>query len=116
MSGPQGKVVPHTILDDPSAWTAESLKGKEEEYTWTLTKKDVKDIITAVEKITRRLPPTEESVKGVRPQPILSSLNQNFIDGWRMTIAKYAVLSLVAAYLAASPHPGLDVVYWMLRR
>ena len=68
VSGPQGKVVPLTIVDDPSAWTAESLKGKEEEYTWTLTEKDVSDIISAVEKITSRLPPTEESVKGVRSQ------------------------------------------------
>ena len=65
VSGPQGKVVPLTIVDDPADWTAETLKGKEDEYTWTLSEQDVQDIISATEKITSRLPPTEDSVKGV---------------------------------------------------
>lgn len=67
-SGPQGKVIPLTIVDDPADWTAESLKGKKEEYTLTLNDKDVKDIISATNKITSRLPANEESVKAVSLQ------------------------------------------------
>ena len=66
-SGPQGKVVPHTIIDDPSDWTAESLAGKEEEYTYQLTKEDVQEIIASTDKIKARISPTEQAVKKVCP-------------------------------------------------
>ena len=65
-SGPQGSIEPLTIIDDPADWTAESLKGKESTYTYTLTKVDVNEIITAVQKIKARIPHTEEGVKSVR--------------------------------------------------
>ena len=65
-SGPQGSIKPLTIIDDPAAWTAESLKGKESEYTYTLTKDAVGEIITAVQKIKARIPHTEEGVLSVR--------------------------------------------------
>lgn len=61
-SGPQGKVVPHTIVDDPADWTAETYEGKEDEYTYQLTKEDVNEIISAVERIRTKVSPTEESV------------------------------------------------------
>ncbi len=36
-SGPQGKVVPFTIIDDPADWKADDWKGREAEYTYYLT-------------------------------------------------------------------------------
>jgi hypothetical protein len=61
-SGPQGKVVPLTIINDPCAWTAESLKGKESEYTYELTENDLTEIIASTDKIKSRIPNTEEAL------------------------------------------------------
>lgn len=72
-SGPQGKVVPHTIVDDPSDWTAESLAGKESEYTYKLTDADVKEIIAATDKIKARIPATEEAVRKVATRAAIAS-------------------------------------------
>lgn len=58
--------MPHTIVDDPSAWTAESLKGKEAEYTYELTESDVKEILASTDKIKARIPATEEAVRKVK--------------------------------------------------
>jgi hypothetical protein len=58
-------VVPLTIIEDPSDWTADSLAGKESEYTYELTESDVKEIISSAEKIKARIPATEEAVQKV---------------------------------------------------
>jgi hypothetical protein len=36
-SGPQGKVVPLTIIDDPADWKASEWTGREEDYTYRFT-------------------------------------------------------------------------------
>ena len=36
-SGPQGKVKPLTIVDDPADWKASDWEGREEEYTYRFT-------------------------------------------------------------------------------
>ena len=78
-SGPQGKVTPLTIIDDPSDWTAESLAGKEADYTYKLTQSDVQEIIASTDKIKARISPTEEAVKKVRNLPFASVLCSIFV-------------------------------------
>lgn len=47
-SGPQGRIEPFTIVDDPSAWLAEEYKGKEDTYIHTLTAEDIKELDAAI--------------------------------------------------------------------
>ncbi len=75
-------MVPHTIIDDPSDWTAESLKGKEAEYTYELTESDVKEILASTDKIKARIPATEEAVRNVGPlNPLSRTWNSFIISG-----------------------------------
>lgn len=50
-SGPQGRIEPFTIVDDPSAWLAEDYKGKEDSYIYHFTEQDLKEIKAAVAKV-----------------------------------------------------------------
>ena len=59
----QGAVRPHTIIDGPADWTSESLKGREDEYTYTFTPSDVSELIRAVDKLKARGVASEDDVK-----------------------------------------------------
>lgn len=61
-------MVPLTIIDDPSDRTADSLAGKEGEYTYQLNEEVVKEIIASTNKIKARIPAIDEAVKKV-PTP-----------------------------------------------
>ncbi|CAK0785174.1 hypothetical protein CVIRNUC_008380 [Coccomyxa viridis] len=47
-SGPQGKIEPFTIVDDPSAWVAADYRGNEDAFIYRLTKQDLKEVEAAV--------------------------------------------------------------------
>ena len=53
-SGPQGKVVPLTIISDPANWKAADLRGHEAEYTYTFTESDISELQAAVAKLEAR--------------------------------------------------------------
>lgn len=63
-SGPQGKVVPLTIIDDPADWRASELKPAD--YTYHLSPAEVAELIAATEAILARGVKDEEDIKKVR--------------------------------------------------
>ena len=50
-SGPQGKVEPFTVVEDPSAWYAADVKASND-WIYQLTESDIQEIDTALEKAT----------------------------------------------------------------
>ncbi|KAK9816577.1 hypothetical protein WJX72_002145 [[Myrmecia] bisecta] len=60
-SGPQGKVRPLTIIDDPAAWKASDFKSPDE-YTYYFTKEEQQEIIDAAEKLKARGVRTEDDI------------------------------------------------------
>ena len=54
VSGPQGTVVPLTIIDDPADWKAADLRGREDEYTYTFNDSDIAELRAAVGKLEER--------------------------------------------------------------
>ncbi|KAK9813026.1 hypothetical protein WJX72_007708 [[Myrmecia] bisecta] len=64
-SGPQGHVVPLTIIDDPSAWKATDFAGHEDSYTYVFTSEDVAELTAAVDAIRARGVATEKDIKAL---------------------------------------------------
>eukprot|EP00891_Asterochloris_glomerata_P005068 jgi/Astpho2/5068/Aster-x0233 len=61
-SGPQGKVKPLTIIDDPSDWKAADWQGREDEYTYTFSQADTEELLAAVEAVKAKGVATEDDV------------------------------------------------------
>lgn len=71
-SGPQGKVVPLTIIDDPADWKAKDWEGREAEYTYFFTPEDIIELAAAVDALKARGVSTEDDITAVsRRSPIL---------------------------------------------
>ena len=70
-SGPQGKVKPFTIIDDPADWKRSDWVGREAEYTYQFTLEDVAELSAAVHALQARGVATEDDIIVVRP--LLSS-------------------------------------------
>lgn len=47
-SGPQGSIVPYTLIEDPAAWTVESLNARREEWIYHLTEQDIEELDEAI--------------------------------------------------------------------
>lgn len=62
-SGPQGRVEPLTIIDDPADWKSSDLKP--EDYTYKLSEREIAEIIAATEEILARGVKHEEDFKMV---------------------------------------------------
>jgi hypothetical protein len=60
-SGPQGNVIPLTIIDDPADWRAADLAPSD--YTYTLSQAEVQELIDATEAILARGVKDEEDIK-----------------------------------------------------
>ena len=65
-SGPQGKVVPLTIIDDPADWKSRDWEGREAEYTYSLTAQDVAELHSAVAALKKRGVAAEHDIIAVR--------------------------------------------------
>ena len=65
-SGPQGKVVPLTIIDDPAGWKSKDWEGREAEYTYSLTAHDVAELHSAVAALRARGVAAEDDIIAVR--------------------------------------------------
>lgn len=66
-SGPQGKVKPFTIIDDPADWKRSDWVGREAEYTYNLTPEDVAELSAAVDALQARGVASEDDIIAVRP-------------------------------------------------
>ena len=64
-SGPQGKVKPLTIIDDPADWKAADWQGREDEYTYTFSQADTEELLAAVEAVKAKGVATEDDVLAV---------------------------------------------------
>jgi hypothetical protein len=64
-SGPQGKVVPLTIIDDPADWKAKDWEGREAEYTYFFTPEDIVELAAAVDALKARGVSTEDDIIAV---------------------------------------------------
>ena len=56
---------PLTIIESEADWTAASLKGREDEFTYHFSESDVRELVRAVDKLKARGVETEEDVKQV---------------------------------------------------
>ena len=65
-SGPQGKVVPLTIIDDPADWKAADWDGREHEYTYAFTPDDLAELRSAVAALKARGVASEDDILAVR--------------------------------------------------
>ena len=72
VSGPQGKVEPLTIIDDPSAWKSSDFKGNEQAYQYSFTESDIAELKAAVTGIDSRGMATNENIQKVRLQENLN--------------------------------------------
>ncbi len=68
-SGPQGKVKPFTIIDDPADWKRSNWVGREAEYTYLFTPEDLFELTAAVDALKNRGVVSEDHVIAVRPFP-----------------------------------------------
>jgi hypothetical protein len=50
-SGPQGRVEPFTIVDDPSAWLVKDYQGREDAYIYTFTPEDIQELDAAIARV-----------------------------------------------------------------
>lgn len=66
-SGPQGKVKPFTIIDDPADWKRSDWVGREAEYTFSFTPGDVAELSAAVNALRARGVAGEDDIIAVRP-------------------------------------------------
>ncbi len=65
-SGPQGKIIPLTIIDDPADWKAKDWQGREAEYTYFFTPEDIAELAAAVDALKSRGVSTEDDIIKVR--------------------------------------------------
>lgn len=70
-SGPQGKVKPFTIIDDPADWKRSDWVRREAEYTYQFTPEDAAELSAAVDALRARGVASEDDIIAVRP--LLSS-------------------------------------------
>lgn len=73
-SGPQGKVVPLTIIDDPADWKAKDWEGREAEYTYFFTPEDIFELAAAVDALKARGISTEDDIIAVSQRILDMSL------------------------------------------
>ncbi len=66
-SGPQGRVKPFTVIDDPADWKRSDWVGREAEYTYQLTLQDVAELSSAVDALRARGIASEDDIITVRP-------------------------------------------------
>jgi hypothetical protein len=64
-SGPQGRVVPLTIIDDPADWKSKDWEGREAEYTYAFSAHDVAELHAAVATLKARGIATEDDILAV---------------------------------------------------
>ena len=50
-SGPQGRVEPFTIVDDPSAWLVADYQGREDAYIYAFTPEDIQELDAAIARV-----------------------------------------------------------------
>lgn len=62
----QGSVIPLTIIDGPADWKSADLKANKDEYTYTLSKSDVNEFVSAVEKVKAKGIASEDDVANLR--------------------------------------------------
>ena len=73
-SGPQGRVVPQTIIDDPADWRASDWEGREAEYTYAFTPGDLAELRAAVAALEARGVASEDDIIAVRASIIFDAV------------------------------------------
>ena len=53
-SGPQGSIVPDTLINDPAAWTVAELSACKDEWIYHLTEQDVEELDEAIASVEAR--------------------------------------------------------------
>ncbi|KAL3155553.1 hypothetical protein ABBQ38_011107 [Trebouxia sp. C0009 RCD-2024] len=125
-SGPQGKVEPLTVIDDPADWKAADLQGREAEYTYHLIERDVEELAAAVHKAKTAGVSSEQDILKLRkedfPLPTLApklikiGKEVNSGRGFKLVrgfpIQQYAEdrLGLVLAFWGMGLHLGRPLV------
>ncbi|WIA42630.1 hypothetical protein OEZ86_008603 [Tetradesmus obliquus] len=113
-SGPQGKVVPLTIIDDPADWRASELKPAD--YTYHLSPAEVAELIAATEAILARSVKDEEDIKKLtREDYHLPTLGPKLIELADKEVTNGRGFLIIKGFPVqhfASNRPGLVVAFW----
>ncbi|DBB18065.1 hypothetical protein WJX82_011687 [Trebouxia sp. C0006] len=126
VSGPQGKVEPLTIIDDPADWKAADFQGREDAYTYQLTTQDVAELTAAVAKVKSTGVSTEKDIlkltkedfplAHLRPKlleigrEVNSGKGFHLVRGFPVEQYKQDRLGLVLAFWALGLHLGRPLI------